>query len=271
MNYKKTYTPANGYTPLCEAGKSSLKLLEFGILELSPGQSHLFETGGREVAFILLGGKANFAIGETDYGLVGSRRSVFESQKAECFVAPRDAAVEIKSVWKTKIAVCAAKTDKAGKAQVIRQDQVRVMRLGVKPWERDTSFIVDGTTTATRLTIGEAFVTPGNWAGFPPHKHDSDKMPAEGVLEEIYYFLFDPAQGFALQCMYTDDGGIDEVYRVKSDELVEFPRGYHTTVGAPGYNTYFLWLMAGDHQGFFRSNDPDHAWVGAVENLIKKM
>ena len=120
------------------------------------------------------------------------------------------------------------------------------------------------------LTIGEAYITPGNWAGFPPHKHDVDNMPSEGVLEEIYYFLFDPQQGFGVQCLYTSDGEIDEAYRVKNDELVEFPRGYHTTVGAPGYNTYFLWLMAGKDQGFYRSNDPDHEWVSAVENLVKK-
>ena len=60
MNYKKTYTPKNGYTPLCEIGKCSLKDLEFGILELSDGQSYTYETKDREVAFIILGGKANF-------------------------------------------------------------------------------------------------------------------------------------------------------------------------------------------------------------------
>lgn len=271
MNYRKTYTPRNGYTPLCEIGMCSLKDLEFGIIELDERQSHIFETKEREVAFVLLGGKARFSIGGTDYGIAGVRRNVFESQKAECFIAPRNSSVKIDSLWKTKIAVCATPVKTDGNPQVIHQDDVRLMRLGVKPWERDTSFIVDGSTSATKLTIGEAYITPGNWAGFPPHKHDADSMPAEGVLEEIYYFLFDPKQGFAVQCLYTDDGEIDEAYRVRSDELVEFPRGYHTTVGAPGYNTYFLWLMAGDHQGFFRSSDPDHAWVSAVENLIKKM
>ena len=39
MNYKKTYTPANGYTPLCKIGECSLKDLEFGIIELRPGQT----------------------------------------------------------------------------------------------------------------------------------------------------------------------------------------------------------------------------------------
>ncbi|MDY3242761.1 MAG: 5-deoxy-glucuronate isomerase [Candidatus Limiplasma sp.] len=270
MNYKKTYTPKNGYTPLCEIGKCSLKDLEFGILELSDGQSYTYETKDREVAFIILGGKANFTANGKDYGMVGARRNVFENPKAECFYAPRNCSVKIDSPWNIKIAVCSTPIDVDSEPQAIHQADVRVVRLGVKPWERDTSFIMDGSTNAKKLTIGEAYITPGNWAGFPPHKHDVDNMPSEGVLEEIYYFLFDPQQGFGVQCLYTSDGEIDEAYRVKNDELVEFPRGYHTTVGAPGYNTYFLWLMAGKDQGFYRSNDPDHEWVSAVENLVKK-
>ncbi len=270
MNYKKTYTPAKGFTPLCVAGECSLAQLSFGMIELDAGETHTFDTEGREAAFILLGGKAKFEARGMDFGTLGVRRTVFESPKAEAFYAPRGTQVHITAVWHVKIAVCMTPADQDGEPQAIRQDAVRVMRLGVKPWERDTSFIIDGTTNARRLTIGEAYITPGNWAGFPPHKHDTDLMPAEGVLEEVYYFLFDPPQGFGVQCLYTADGEIDVAYRVKSDELVEFPRGYHTTVGAPGYNSYFLWLMAGDHQGFYRSSDPDHAWVGAVENLIKK-
>ena len=51
MNYKKTYVPHNGYTPLCTIGECSLKNLEFGIIELTNGQDLTFETGDREVAF----------------------------------------------------------------------------------------------------------------------------------------------------------------------------------------------------------------------------
>ena len=271
MNFKKTYTPKNGYTPLCTIGECSLKDLEFGIIELEAGQRLSFDTKDRETAFVMLWGTASFAVGGVDYGRLGVRTNVFASQKAECFYAGRSSAVEIESVFRSKIAVCATPIDVDTQPQAIRQADVRVARLGVKPWERDTSFIVDGSTNAKKLTIGEAYVTPGNWAGFPPHKHDQDNMPAECVAEEIYYFLFDPQQGFGVQCLYTADGSIDEAYRVKNDELVEFPYGYHTTVGAPGYNTYFLWLMAGSHQGFCRVNDPEHAWISAVENMVKKM
>ena len=180
---------------------------------------------------------------------VGVRRTVFEG-KASAVYIPRNKKVHIFSPWNVKIAVCATPIDTDTEPQILIPDDVNRMMLGVKPWERDTHFIIDSRSNAKRLTIGEAFITPGNWAGFPPHKHDVNTMPSEGVLEEIYYFLFQPEQGFAIQRMYTKDGDIDECYTVKADDLVEFPRGYHTTVGAPGYNTYFLWAMAGEHQGF---------------------
>ncbi|MCC2257413.1 5-deoxy-glucuronate isomerase [Intestinimonas sp. CLA-AA-H199] len=35
-------------------------------------------------------------------------------------------------------------------------------------------------------------------AGFPPHNHDVDRMYSEGILEKIYYFLFQPEQRFAI-------------------------------------------------------------------------
>ena len=77
----------------------------------------------------------------------------------------------------------------------------------------------------------------------------------------IDYFLFDKEQGFGFQSLYTRDGSIDETYRVKNNDLVEFPMGYHLTQTAPGYKMYILWLMAGDEQGIHRTNDPDHDWV----------
>lgn len=269
MDLKKSYVPKIGYTEICKTGECSLKMLDFGMVELMRGDSVTIETGEKEFAFIILGGHADFAFDSTEWKNVGGRRSVFEG-KATSVYMPRRKTLTITGCEHVKIAVCSTKVDEDSEPEIVGPDRVRTVVLGVKPWERDTHFIIDDKTNAKRLTIGEAFVTPGNWAGFPPHKHDVDNMPQEGILEEIYYFLFQPEQGFAVQCAYTKDGEFDEAYRVKSDDLVEFPRGYHTTVSAPGYNTYFLWLMAGEHQGFFRSNDPDHDWVTAVENLIKK-
>lgn len=270
MDYKKTYTPKIGYSPICTVGECSLKMLEFGIVKLYKGDSVTIESGKNELAFIILGGHADFCFDDICWKNVGGRRSVFEGKATSVYI-PRNKSVTITGCEHVKIAVCGTEACKDTEAEIIGPDRVRSVILGVQPWERDTHFIIDSNTNAHRLTVGEAFVTPGNWAGFPPHKHDVDNMPQEGILEEIYYFLFQPEQGFAIQKLYTADGRIDETYTVKQDDLVEFPVGYHTTVAAPGYNTYFLWLMAGEHQGFFRSNDPQHDWVTATENMIKKM
>ena len=261
MNFKKSYKPAIGYTPICKIGECSLKKLEFGIIELDAGMSLDFNTEDKETAFIMLEGHCDVAFGDTKWENIGNRMTVFENRKAESFYMPINQELTITARDHIKIAVCATPVKEKTEPQVLREDHVVLKLLGEVPFQRETSFIIDGNSNAKVLTIGEAYVTEGNWAGFPPHKHDEDNMPVECIAEEIYYFLFDPKQGFGVQCLYTADGEIDEAYRVKNDELVEFPYGFHTTVATPGYQTYFLWLMAGDYQGFNRSNDPEHDWI----------
>ena len=261
MNFKKSYKSAKGYTPICKIGECSLKKLEFGIIELDAGEALDYYTADKETAFIMLCGHCNVTVGGTKWENIGNRQNVFENRKAESFYMPIDEKLTIEAIDKIKIAVCATPVKEKTEPQVLREDHVVLKLLGRVPFERETSFIIDGNSNAKVLTIGEAYCTEGNWAGFPPHKHDEDNMPTECIAEEIYYFLFDPKQGFAVQCLYTADGEIDEAYRVKNDELVEFPYGYHTTVTTPGYQSYFLWLMAGDYQGFNRSNDPVHDWI----------
>ncbi|MCM1188175.1 MAG: 5-deoxy-glucuronate isomerase [bacterium] len=261
MSYKKSYRSTVGYTPICKIGESSLKRLEFGILELEAGGKHKFDTQDKETAFIMLEGRCNVRTEGIDWQDVGNRKNVFENRRAECFYMPRDRKLEIEAQEHVKIAVCATPVQEKTIPQLLREEHAVLKLLGEEPYQRQTSFLIDQNSNAVSLTVGEAYVTPGNWAGFPPHKHDEDNMPGECIAEEIYYFLFQPEQGFAVQCLYTSDGEIDEAYRVKQDELVEFPKGYHTTVSIPGYETYFLWLMAGDYQGFHRSNDPEHEWI----------
>lgn len=261
MNFKKTYKPTTGYTPLCKIGECSLKKLEFGIIELDGGMSIDFNTEDKETAFIMLEGHCDVSFGDTKWEKVGNRNNVFENRRAESFYMPREQELKIIANDHVKIAICATPVDEKTEPQLLREDHVVLKLLGRVPFQRETSFIIDGNSNAKVLTIGEAYTTEGNWAGFPPHKHDEDNMPTECIAEEIYYFLFDPGQGFGVQLLYTADGELDEAYRVKNDELVEFPYGYHSTVSTPGYQTYFLWLMAGDYQGFNRSNDPEHDWI----------
>ncbi len=269
MNFKKTYEPANGLTKLCRIGECSLKMLEFSIIQLAPGQEIVFDTGETETAYIVLEGKCSIEHDDVKWESIGERRTVFEGKATSAYVGRRKQ-VRIWTPWNVKIAVVQTPIQEDTEGFVVEPNEVRTIVLGKPTWKRETHFIFDQSTATKRLCIGEAFVDPGNWAGFPPHKHDVDNMPAEGILEEVYYFLFHPTEGFGFQRLYTPDGEIDETYVVKSNDLVEFPKGYHATVCAPGYSSYFLWAMAGDNKGFFRSNDPEHEWITAVENYITR-
>jgi 5-deoxy-glucuronate isomerase len=269
MNYKKTYRGKSGFTPLCTAGECSFQKLEFGILELGRNESCRFQTGEREAAFVILNGKADFRCDDRIFHDVGQRRTVFEG-KAHCLYAPRRASIEVTTPWSVKIAVCMTPIDHDTVARHILPADVRTKLLGQKTFERETHFIVGPDMGASELFVGEAFITPGNWAGFPPHKHDVSNMPMEDIQEELYYYQFQPKQGFGIQCLYTADGTEDVACRVKSDDLMEFPKGYHPMVSAPGYQSYFLWVTSAANPGMYRASDPDHEWIHALENVLAK-
>ena len=170
----------------------------------------LFRSDDKETAFIMLEGHCDVEANGEKWENIGNRSTVFENRKAESFYMPREQRLKITARDHIKIAVCASLIEEKTEPQVLREDHVVLKLLGDVPYQRETSFIIDQNSNAKHLTVGEAYVTEGNWAGFPPHKHDTDNMPKECIAEEIYYFLFDPKQGFAVQCLYTADGSIDE-------------------------------------------------------------
>jgi 5-deoxy-glucuronate isomerase len=86
-------------------------------------------------------------------------------------------------------------------------------------------------------------------------------MPDESSLEETYYHRVVPAHGFGLQRVYTDDGTLDESVAFGDRDTVLVPRGYHTVSAPPGYDLYYLNVMAGPTRAWAISNDPDHEWM----------
>ena len=89
----------------------------------------------------------------------------------------------------------------------------------------------------------------------------ADNLPVESSLEETYYHRLNPAQGFAFQRVYTDDRSLDEAIQVRDGDVVLVPRGYHPVAAAPGYDLYYLNVMAGPTRLWAVGNDPDHEWT----------
>lgn len=126
---------------------------------------------------------------------------------------------------------------------------------------------------AARLIVCEVVTPAGNWSSYPPHKHDEHVPGYESKLEEIYYFESAPAAGssaaaaaaFGMFTTYSSPAGeIDINATVRSGDLALVPFGYHgPAVAAPGYDLYYLNVMAGPDPDrvWLISDDPAHAWV----------
>lgn len=260
MNFKKTWNKKFGKSAVITAENSSCRLVEMDMLRLADGEKKTYSEQGKEFALVLLGGKCTVTADSFSYENIGRRADVFGGA-ATCVYIPRNTPFTVIGVGEVSIAVCKSPAEKDHQPACITPDDVVIKDLGKPGWQRQAHFILDERTDADILYIGEAFVQGGQWASYPPHKHDDDNMPQEAATEEIYYYEFKKPGGFGIQRVYTKEGDIDETYTVKSGDFVEIPRGYHPFHTAPGYDNYYLWIMAGKNRGFYMTTDEDHLWL----------
>ncbi|MCI3922940.1 5-deoxy-glucuronate isomerase [Paenibacillus sp. TRM 82003] len=233
----------------------------FEVVQLSEGQSLSRETGSNEVCLVLLSGVADIASSEAEWRAIGRRMNVFEGIPPYSVYVPSGDRFEVRANTAVELAICSAPGRGGREARLIAPEQVGVERRGSGNIERRIHNILPEQEPADSLLVVEVFTPNGHWSSYPPHKHDRDALPEESFLEETYYFKVEPKQGFGIQRVYTDDRSIDETLVVKDGEATLIPRGYHPVSAPPGYDVYYLNVMAGPHRTWKFHNDPDHQWI----------
>lgn len=252
-----------GYTRFCTAGED-LRHLSFGVSPLGAGEEWEAQSGGEEWLAVVLTGRVDAAVGAVRWNDLGARRTVFAGQATAVYVPPRSRLWVRASGGPARVAICGSPVPPGAAAPepyVIRPAEVKVTPRGRSPFSRQVHDILDDTRPAVRLVVGETFNAPGQWSSYPPHKHDEARAEVEACLEELYFYQFDPEGGFGAQFLYTSDGALDEVHRVRQGDVMLIPRGYHPVAAAPGYGLYYLWVMAGEGRTLRPFDDPAHAWV----------
>ena len=164
-----------------------------------------------------------------------------------------------KALFKVIRAKPAALTAKRGERprHIAPSDTRREVR-GAGNMERTIHHILMEEGAAEALLVTEVVTPAGHWSSYPPHKHDTNDLPNETQLEETYYHRLRDARGFAVQRVYTADRSLDETVAVRDGDLVLVPRGYHTVSAAPGYELYYLNVMAGPVRRWCVTFDPEH-------------
>jgi 5-deoxy-glucuronate isomerase len=261
MEYRKRYQPQPGFTQLVAPGDGGLTLTSFGIINLTKGETCEAETGEMEVVLIILGGKCSVRGDGFDFPNLGERADVFSGKPYTIYI-PCGKKYSVTADSDVQLAWTAAPSTLSADAYVIRPEQVKEAHIGKENYQRDAYLILTDATPSAHFFIGEAFVPSGNHASYPPHRHDFDNLPTEVDMEEIYFFRFNPEQGYGLQTLYTDDRAIDCACRVEQNDVTLLPRGYHPVTCAPGYTMYYLWIMAGKvNRKFLSVIDPTHQWL----------
>jgi 5-deoxy-glucuronate isomerase len=233
----------------------------FQVYSLKPGKTVKKETGNQEVCIVLLSGKANVATRSKRWEGIGERMSVFEKIPPYSIYIPAGDQYKVEAVTDLEIAICLAPGKGTYPARLIAPEDVGVEMRGSGNIERRIHNILPEQKSADSLLVVEVFTPEGNWSSYPPHKHDEDRLPEESYLEETYYHKINPGHGFAVQRVYTDDRSLDETMIVKDGDAVLVPKGYHPVSAPPGYEVYYLNVMAGPIRTWKFHNDPEHEWV----------
>ena len=238
-----------------ENGRNALpynpcKLLDFELLVLAAGESASGATGDREVIAVILGGKATIQVGAETFAEIGERANVFEGKPYSVYM-PMGSDYVITAVTDIQIALASAPSDLQTDPYLITPDQVVTGVWGADNHTRHFHQIlvesVHPELPARRLIVGETFTPSGNWSTYPAHKHEVDNLPDEAYHEEMYYFRVTPDDGFGITRFYHDAAEATN-YTVKDNSILMIPDGYHTYVGAPGFKSYYLWFLAGEHR-----------------------
>jgi 5-deoxy-glucuronate isomerase len=236
------------------------------VLEVAAGQSVTFGTDGSETVVLSLGGSAEVTVDGRTYEMEG-RESVF-SGPSDVVYAPRDAELSVYSEAGGRFALASARCDNQLAPAYLPKADVPVELRGAGHSSRQVNnFGIPGVLEADRLIACEVLTPGGNWSSWPPHKHDEERE-GETALEEIYYFEVadgPKGPGIGFQRVYGHDGAdIDITTEVRSGDAVLVPHGWHgPSIAAPGYDLYYLNVMAGpgDERAWLICDDPAHAWV----------
>lgn len=236
------------------------------ILELGPGESQSFDSEDAEILILSLSGSAHVDVDGESFTLIG-RESVFSGVSDVVYV-PRDGHCTISSDNGGRFALPSARCENRLEPAYLPATAVPVEIRGAGQASRQVNnFGVPGVLDADRIIACEVLTPGGNWSSYPPHKHDEERE-GEARLEEIYYFEVasgPQGPGIGYQRVYGHVGAdIDVTAEVRDGDVVLVPHGWHgPSIAAPGYDLYYLNVMAGpgEERAWLICDDPQHAWI----------
>jgi 5-deoxy-glucuronate isomerase len=252
------------------ADEAGWDLLNMEVRSLNSGMQWSHETGPNEAVVVILGGRCSVRSNRGEWKEIGRREDVFSGMPWALYL-PRNTEFTIQATTeKLELAHCWVATDQDHPVRLVRPEDSEIEIRGGLNATRQINSIIPPGFDCHRIVCCEVYTPNGNWSSYPPHKHDTVRVDAqgrllEGDLEEFYYYKIrnqvGRADGYALQRVYTDDRSIDAAVVAHDNDIVLVPEGYHPVSAAYGYDCYYLNFLAGSHQTLAATDDPAYAWT----------
>lgn len=271
----------NANAPIIDVDDARVPLNYFNIVKLSRGQAFDYQIPGYETGIVPATGTVDVEVEGEAFHSIGNRGSDVWDGEPEGVYVPSGAKARLICISDTaEIFVAGARFDGALTPFAVRAADIDVVQYGSDDTKthRKIKHILGSKyrERVGRLLVSELFtVGAGGWSGFPPHKHDTDRLPAETRHDETYNFRFRPAHGFGLQLVQREDGKIGDAYHIVDGSTIILDKGYHPCVAAPGYEMYYFTILGGLSQRplvqFFQ---PSHAYqietIPGIKDMIAK-
>jgi len=237
----------------------------FKVIQLEERESSSYLDSCRESCLTILSGSVDALIGDRQYKKLGLRKSVFDPVSPTAIYLPPGQSITLTSHGHVEIAISTAPATGKYPARVILPEQmIRTVR-GSGTNKRYVCDILPQNAEAESLLVVEVITPSSHSSSYPPHKHDTTSQ-TETFLEETYYHMLNPSQGYAFQRVYTDDLSLNETILLQNRDTVLVPRGYHPCTVPHGYELYYLNTMAGPERRWAFRNDPVHEWLANLSS-----
>ena len=217
---------------ICEMdGIHSDMLMTIWVKRFAKGESYEVFSDKNETAFLILSGNADISWNGKTENM--KRKNPFE-KTPYCLHVCKGVKVGITANEESEILIQQTDNDKEFEPVFYKPEDCLYEHFGKGQWEGtgyricSTMFDYDN-APYSNMVMGEVFNQPGRWSSYPPHHHPQP---------EVYYYKFDPQQGFGA-CFNGDN-----VYKSTDGASCYITDGNdHQQVTSPGYEMYYVWMI----------------------------
>ena len=266
---------------IVDAGDARVPLNYFNIVKLTVGQAFEYAVPGYETCIVPATGTVDVEVEGASFLSIGERSvDVWDGEPEGVYVPAGVTARMVCDSDQAEVFVAGAKYGKTLEPFAVRKDDLDVVQYGSDDTKTHRKIKhIFGTKyhgKVGRLLVSELFtVGKGGWSGFPPHKHDTDRLPEETRHDETYNFRFRPKAGFGLQLVQREDGKVGDAYHIVDGSTLLIDKGNHPCVVAPGYEMYYFTILGGlSQRSLVQFFQPEHAWqletIPGIKDMVAK-